>query len=100
MPTKKSQPKPAETAAKVEAPAVKAKLVVPVTANFPTLPNLPGQPTDFKSRKRLRKFLRKNGLSIKNFDVQVSGDQNHQTITLAVKEAPKEEVKEAEVQPA
>lgn len=94
--TRKSQT-PAETV-KVEAPAVKAKLVVPVTAHFPSLPNLPGNPTDFKSRKRLRKFLRKNGLSIKNFQVTVTGDKEHQDIILAVKEPEAEPVKEAETE--
>lgn len=68
--------------------AVKATPNSKVMVTFNTAPELelPVEPMEFASRKRLRKWLRNKGLSIKNFDVTI--DQNQIYIASPVVEAP------------
>ena len=59
---------------------------VMVTFNTAPTLELPVEPMEFASRKRLRKWLRNRGLSIKNFDVTI--DENQIFISSPDVEAP------------
>lgn len=68
--------------------AISATASSKILVTFNTAPNLelPKEPMEFASRKRFRKWLRKKGLSIKNFDVTT--DQNQLYLSTPVIEAP------------
>lgn len=67
--TSKAQPKEEKEAPQATSSTIMVNFVM---TNAEEL-GLPQESTEFASRKRLRKWLRNKGLSIKNFEVTVDG---------------------------